>query len=59
MEANLTPGMRKGSSYFPKACEMNTRLTYGNIAHLVIQGVLKRLRCQKKCGCISRVKGSI
>lgn len=42
MEANLTPGLKKESSYFPKACEINAKLTYDNIVHLMIQGVLER-----------------
>ncbi len=42
IEANLTPGMKKGSSYFPKACELNAKIPYDNVAHLVLQGVLER-----------------
>lgn len=44
IEANLTPGMKKGSSYFPKACEITAELTYENVARLVIQGVLERVK---------------
>ncbi len=44
IEANLTPGMKKGSSYFPKACEINEKITYETMTYLVIQGVLERIR---------------
>ena len=44
IEANLTPGMKKGSSYFAKACEINAKLTYDEVAHLIIRGVLERGR---------------
>ncbi len=42
IEANLTPGMNKGSSYFPRACEINAKLTYDNVVNLIIQGALER-----------------
>ena len=42
LEANLTPGMSNGSSYFPQACKMNAGLDYNKVAHLVIHGAIER-----------------
>lgn len=36
MEANLVPGMTRGSSYFPKACEISNQLTYDEVIHLML-----------------------
>jgi len=36
MEANLVPGMTQGSSYFPKACEIENELTYDNVIELML-----------------------
>jgi D-alanine-D-alanine ligase len=42
IEANLVPGMKKGSSYFPRACEMNAGLDYNAVVRLMIQGATQR-----------------
>ena len=42
IEANLVPGMKKGSSYFPRACEMNAGLDYDAVIRLMIQGATQR-----------------
>ncbi len=42
MEANLVPGMKKGSSYFPEACEINAGLEYDEVVRLMLQGAVQR-----------------
>lgn len=42
LEANLTPGMTKGSSYFPNSYELCAMLEYNNVVLLLIQSALKR-----------------
>ena len=43
MEANLVPGMTEGSSYFPKACEIKSDLTYDAVIELMLTGGLNRV----------------
>jgi len=38
IEANLVPGMNKGSSYFPQAYAMNNSLDYNEVVQHMIQG---------------------
>ena len=42
IEANLTPGMTKGSSYFPKSYELNSLLRYDEVLNLIIRSAIKR-----------------
>jgi D-alanine-D-alanine ligase len=42
IEANLTPGMTKGSSYFPKSYELNSLLKYDEVLNLIIRSAIKR-----------------
>ncbi len=42
MEANLTPGMNKGSSYFPKAFEISLGLEFNDVIAMVVGNGLKR-----------------
>ena len=42
IEANLVPGMKRNSSYFPRAFEMNFGLDYETIVILMIQGAIRR-----------------
>jgi D-alanine-D-alanine ligase len=42
LEANLTPGMTKGSSYFPRSYELCSMLEYDDVVCLLIQASLKR-----------------
>ena len=42
MEANLTPGMKKGSSYFPEAFNINLNLNYDAVMKLITKNALKR-----------------
>lgn len=42
LEANLTPGMTKGSSYFPQSYELCSMLDYNDVVCLLIQSALKR-----------------
>jgi len=44
VEVNLTPGVQKEISYFPKALEMNSRLTYDKMAVLMVQGAHIRVK---------------
>ena len=42
IEANLVPGMKKTSSYFPRACEINAGLNYDEVVRLIIKGAVER-----------------
>jgi len=42
MEANLVPGMTYGSSYFPKAWEIEYGISYDKVVDLVLEGALRR-----------------
>lgn len=42
MEANLVPGMTRGSSYFPEACEIAHQYTYDKVVELLLAGGLAR-----------------
>jgi D-alanine-D-alanine ligase len=42
IEANLVPGMIRGSSYFPKAFEIEHGLTYDKVIELLLEGGLNR-----------------
>jgi D-alanine-D-alanine ligase len=43
MEANLVPGMTSGSSYFPKACEMENDISYDDMISLILDEGLRRV----------------
>lgn len=43
MEANLVPGMTQGSSYFPKACEIESEFTYDKVIELMLSEGLNRV----------------
>lgn len=43
MEVNLVPGMKSGSSYFPKACEIEHGLTYDKVVKLMIGEGIRRI----------------
>jgi len=43
MEANLVPGMTSGSSYFPKACEIENEISYDDMIGLILDGGLRRV----------------
>jgi len=42
MEANLVPGMTRGSSYFPEACDLANEFTYDNVIELLIDDGIAR-----------------
>jgi D-alanine-D-alanine ligase len=42
MEANLTPGMTKGSSYFPKSFEICSGIYYDDLVYAMIRSAIKR-----------------
>ncbi len=43
MEANLVPGMTDGSSYFPKAFEIENEMTYDKVVKLMLSKGLNRV----------------
>ncbi len=43
MEANLVPGMTSGSSYFPRACEIEYELSYDEVVQLIIEEGISRV----------------
>jgi D-alanine-D-alanine ligase len=43
MEANLVPGMTSGSSYFPKACEIENQISYDDMIDLMLDEGLRRV----------------
>ncbi len=43
MEANLVPGMTKGSSYYPKAHEIENNLSYDEVVGLMVSKGLSRV----------------
>jgi len=43
LEANLVPGMTEGSSYFPKACEIDGGYTYDKVVSLLLEKGLSRV----------------
>jgi len=44
MEANLVPGMTNGSSYFPKAFEMELGLSYEKVIEFIVDEGISRVR---------------
>lgn len=42
MEANLVPGMTQGSSYFPRACEIASDMTYDQVVETIVSRCLDR-----------------
>lgn len=42
IEANLTPGMNKGSSYFPEAFSMSLGMSYNAVTSLIVKNAIKR-----------------
>jgi D-alanine-D-alanine ligase len=42
IEANLTPGMTDGSSYFPKSYELCSLLEYGEVVSFIVKTAIKR-----------------
>jgi len=42
LEANLVPGMTRGSSYFPKACSIAQTFGYDKVVELLLDGGLSR-----------------
>lgn len=42
MEANLVPGMTSGTSYFPRACEIENGLSYDEVIQLIVEKGISR-----------------
>lgn len=53
MEANLVPGMKMGSSYFPKAHEIESNLNYEEVIELMLSEGLNR------CNTIMRINNNV
>jgi D-alanine-D-alanine ligase len=47
VEANLTPGMTRGSSYFPNSYELCSLLKYEEIINLIVRSAIKRFPIRK------------
>ncbi len=48
MEANLVPGMNRGTSYFPRACEIENEMSYDKVIKLMLDESLERVGVDKK-----------
>ncbi len=48
MEANLVPGMNRGTSYFPRACELENEMSYDNVIKLMLDESLVRVGVDKE-----------
>ena len=48
MEANLVPGMNLGSSYFPRACEIENKMSYDDVIKLMLNECLQRAESEKE-----------
>ncbi|MEX1308470.1 MAG: hypothetical protein AB1Z19_08075 [Eubacteriales bacterium] len=46
IEANLVPGMTEGSSYFPKAFEIDKGINYSEITRLMLRNAMSRVKMQ-------------
>lgn len=55
MEVNLVPGMTYGSSYFPKACEIEGGLTYDKMIGLILAPGLCRVPQVSSPGALGRL----
>ena len=42
MEANLVPGMNRGTSYFPEACEIANEISYDDVVQLMLDESFSR-----------------
>lgn len=49
IEANLVPGMTKGSSYFPKALEIAIGLEYNEVVNLIVDNAINRIIINGEC----------
>ena len=48
MEANLVPGMNRGTSYFPRACEIENQMSYDNVVKQILDESLERASIDKE-----------
>lgn len=48
MEANLVPGMNYGTSYFPRACEIENEMSYDTVIELMLDECLQRVGVEEK-----------
>lgn len=48
MEANLVPGMNRGSSYFPRACDIANEMSYNQVIQLMLSESFGRVDAKCK-----------
>ncbi len=48
MEANLIPGMNRGTSYFPMACEISNEISYDEVVNLMLNESLGRVEIKSQ-----------
>ncbi len=48
MEANLVPGMNRGTSYFPRACEIANEMSYDEVIGLILDESFSRVSEKQK-----------
>ncbi|WP_299178852.1 hypothetical protein [uncultured Neptuniibacter sp.] len=48
MEANLVPGMNHGTSYFPRACEIENKISYDDVIKLILDESFKRVGVERE-----------
>jgi len=48
MEANLVPGMNHGTSYFPRACDIENKMSYDDVIKLILDECLQRVGVEKE-----------
>lgn len=48
MEANLVPGMNHGTSYFPRAYEIESKMSYDDVITLILDECLQRADVEKE-----------
>lgn len=48
MEANLVPGMNHGTSYFPRACEIENKMPYDDVIKLILDECFQRVGIEKE-----------
>lgn len=48
MEANLVPGLNHDTSYFPRACEIENKMSYDDVIKLILDECLQRVGAEKE-----------
>ena len=48
LEANLVPGMNNGTSYFPRACEIDSEMSYDKVIQMIFSECFERAIVKKE-----------